>query len=518
MNERYDYIICGAGASGCVLARRLSDNPDVSVLVLEAGDSDEMESIQSPALWPQNIGSPQDWQFKSEPNAGLMNRQLLLSMGKVLGGGSSINALQWARGYSGDWDYYAEVSGDLGWGSKAVKAIYENVEKRTGPCLEGEGSPASPAVGIEAAIEYPGQIPVLVEAADGIGLPTFENPNETMLDGDGGGAPMETIVRDGKRQSMYRSYLHPVKGRSNLTIATRTTVTHLVIEADRARAVQVRDEDGMRLMYANQEIVLCLGAVNTPKLLMQSGIGQEEQLRRFDISVKQSLPAVGENYQDHPLLFGCAWRFQQQGLTPNISRAVVQWKTDPSLSVPNIQINQSNGGTLKQEMADLGLAANQWWSLAPALIQPKSRGRLELTGREPDAPVRIFGNYLGEPEDLRALLDAIELCRDLAASPALAGRIGPELLPGPSCKDVSTFVRSRVGTFWHQSCTAKMGAADDSVVDANLRVYGIDGLRIADASVLPRITAGNTMAPCVIIGERASRLIAETWSMKAGEN
>lgn len=509
MQNSYDYVICGAGVSGCVLARRLSDDPAISVLLLEAGGTDGVEAVWNPAMWPENLHSERDWQFMSEANTGLANRKLPLAMGKVLGGGSSINALQWARGHKSDWDDFAEETREPAWNYEAVTKLYDRIERRS-PVHE-EASADAPFVSLETALSFENEVPLLVEAAQSIGIDTYPNQNGAMTEGDGGAAPMEVITSQGRRQSIYRGYLHSVKARSNLTIATASLVCRLCFEGNRVVAVDVKTAGRMIKVAASREVLLCLGAVNTPKLLLQSGIGPAKELERLGITVKQDLAGVGKNFQDHPLLFGCVWKFHREGVLPNASRAVLQWKSQSSLAAPDLQINQSNGGTLKKEMGDhFGLKPEEWWSLAPALIRPKSRGFLQLTGTEPDSPVRIFSNYLGEAEDLRAISDGIALCRELAASASLAKGIGSELLPGSSSKRKdANFIRQRIGTFWHQSCTAKMGRDSDAVVDGKLRVYGIRGLRVADASVLPRVTGGNTMAPCLAIGENASRFVIE---------
>ncbi|WP_345945365.1 GMC oxidoreductase [Granulicella sp. dw_53] len=261
-------------------------------------------------------------------------------------------------------------------------------------------------------------------------------------------------------------------------------------------------------MSAGLEVVLSSGAINTPKILMQSGIGDEVELKRFGIPLVQHLPGVGQSFQDHFVIFGCIWEYRQPTVIPNAARAVLSWKSHPRLDTPNIQIAQSDGGTIRSEMNELGLPANSWWSLAPGGVRPQSRGSLRLTGRGPRDPIQIEANMLSHPEDLEAAIASVELCRDVADSDALRPFNKRELMAGNlKGVELENFIRQRAVTYCHQTSTAKMGRDSMSVVDGRLKVYGVSNLRIADGSIMPRVTSGNTMAPCVVIGERAAELI-----------
>jgi len=296
--------------------------------------------------------------------------------------------------------------------------------------------------------------------------------------------------------------------RRNLTVVTEALVTRLILEGKNAVGVEFLLRGKLHRVQARNEVVLSLGAINTPKLLMQSGIGDEAELKLFNIEVVQHLPGVGKNFQDHLLLFGCVWEYRQEGSEPNASRAVLQWKSRPGLECPDIQILQSSNGNVKAAMKKVNLPPESWWSLAPGILRPQSRGRLKLTGPNVDDPLEIVAGSLSHPDDVACAVRAVKLCRELAGADALRPFIGRELLPiGSTDNEIRRFVRENAGTYWHQSCTAKMGRDPLSVVDAELKVYGIDRLRIADASVLPRVTTGNTMAPCVVIGERAGELL-----------
>lgn len=254
-------------------------------------------------------------------------------------------------------------------------------------------------------------------------------------------------------------------------------------------------------------MILSLGAINTPKLLMLSGVGDAAELQRLQIPVKEHLPGVGQNLQDHFQVFGMVWEYRQDGVTPNSARAVLQYKSDPALEVPDLQILQTNGGSIKAEMKKRNLAPETWWSIAPGLIRPKSRGVVRLSSSDPTQFPLIFGNHLTDPEDFKATLKAVEVCRSLGASEALRPHLKGELMPNARGAALEDWIRNNTATYWHQTCTAKMGRDAMSVVDGSLKVYGLSGLRIADGSVFPRVPTGNPMGPCVVIGERASDLI-----------
>jgi choline dehydrogenase len=254
--------------------------------------------------------------------------------------------------------------------------------------------------------------------------------------------------------------------------------------------------------------VLSLGAINTPKVLMQSGIGDQSKLQRLGVPFVQHLPGVGQNFQDHFLIFGCTWEYHQPSVIPNTARAVLFWKSNPHLDGPDMQIIQSDGGKIKTEMKKLNLPPDSWWSVAPGVVRPQSRGQLHLMGSNPLDPIRIEANTLSHPDDMKAAIASIEICREIGNSAALRPFVKRELMPGNlKGPALENFIREGAVTYWHQTCTAKMGRDSMSVVDGNLKVYGIDKLRIADGSIMPRVTTGNTMAPCVVIGERAAEIL-----------
>jgi choline dehydrogenase len=505
----FDFIICGSGSSGSVVARRLAENPDVNVLLLEAGGTDEVASVSEAGDWPSNLGSKLDWNFRAEPNANLNGRAIPLNMGKVLGGGSSINVQIWARGHKNDWDFFAKESGDAAWNYESVLKIYRRIEDWHGspdPQYRGTGG----IVFVQPAPDPNPLAPATVSAARSVGIPTFENPNGRMMEGPGGAAIMDIRVRDGKRQSVFRSYTYPYMDRKNLTVLTDAWVPRVIFEGTRAIGVDFIHRGNPRRVMASKEVVLSLGAIQTPKLLMQSGIGNEQELNQFNIPVIQHLPGVGQNYQDH-FGIGCIWEYPTP-LPPrnNVGESTFFWTSDSRLDTPDLHMCQAEIPMCSPETASRFAPPAASWTMFAGIARPKSTGRVRLSGPAfSDAPV-IDTNLLSHPADLKAAIAVVELCREISNSPELRPFIKREVMPG-SLKgaELEDFIRDAAVTYWHQSCTAKMGRDALSVVDSRLKVYGIDGLRIADASIMPRVTTGNTMASCVVIGERASEMLQQ---------
>jgi choline dehydrogenase len=507
LKPHYDFIVCGSGSSGSVVARRLAENPDVSVLLLEAGGSDDVPEVMEAAQWPMNLGSERDWSFQAQPNPHLNGRSIPLAMGKVLGGGSSINVMAWSRGHKSDWDFFAEEAGDPAWNYESVLKIYRRIEDWHGvpdPKYRGIGGP----VFVEPAPNPNPIAPAMLEGARSIGIPTFENQNGRMMEGEGGASIIDVRARDGKRQSVFRSYVFPYMDRPNLTVLTHALVTRLTFEGKRATGVEISYDGNNHRIRARLEVVLSLGAIQTPKVLMQSGIGDEGELRRFGIPVVQHLPGVGQNFQDHTR-FGCVWEYSK-ALPPrnNLGEATFFWKSQSEIASPDLQTCQVEVPLASPEnAATLGLPASGW-TLAGSVVRPKSRGRIALTGPNPLDPVQIDANFLSHPDDLKAAIACVELCREIGNSAPLRPFTKREVMPGNlKGAELENFVRDAVMSYFHETCTAKMGRDSTSVVDGNLRVYGIDNLRIADGSIMPRVTTGNTMAPCVVIGERAGEIL-----------
>jgi choline dehydrogenase len=330
-----------------------------------------------------------------------------------------------------------------------------------------------------------------------------------MMEGPGGAAINDLIVLEGRRRSIFRAYVYPRIGQGNLRVLTDTLVTGLVWEGTRVVGVTALQNDRLHTYRAEGEVILSLGAIQTPKLLMQSGIGPAGALRRHGIEVKQDLPGVGQNHQDH-VSFGCIFEFRSpQAIGNGGSEATLYWKSDPSLAQPDMFHCQVEFPVPSDTTAALGVPANGWTMFA-GLAHPKSRGAVCLSGPSPHDPVLIAPNTLSHPDDLRAALASIEMCRTLADQKPLRDLIRREAMPGSlDIASMEQFARNAAVTYWHQAGTARMGIGPDAVVDGRLQVYGVENLRIADASVMPELPSGNTMAPCVVIGERAASLILE---------
>ncbi len=521
MDAAYDFVVCGGGTSGCVIARRLAEDPAVRVLLLEAGGDERVTEVSNATVWMSNVGSSRDWQFRAQPSPGLAGRRAALPMGKVLGGGSSINGLIWARGHQRDFDLWAEAAGDSGWNYASVLEIYRRIEQWDGPPDAVRRGAHGPVY-----VTRPGNpIPLtaaLQEATAAAGIPAVADLNGAVMEGDGGcGLPNVTVKGRSERVSMASAYLRPVMAQRNLTVRLHAEVRRLRFAGKRAVAVEFAHEGRLHEVGAYCEIVLALGAINTPKILLLSGIGDERQLGRHGIGLIQHLPGVGRNFQDHILVAGCVWEYRIPEAPRNNSAEFTFFcKSDPALPAPDLQpvLEECAFGSehVRVQYA-LPRDPAAAWTLAPGLVRPHSRGEIVLTGNRPEDPVAVHANFLDDRRDVLALLRAVELCREIGNSRTLRAFARRELMPGPlDAAAMESWLRRAAGTYFHACGTAQMGRDATSVVDGSLRVYGVQGLRVADASIMPSITTGNTMAPCVMIAERAATLLRLAHGTGAG--
>jgi choline dehydrogenase len=350
--------------------------------------------------------------------------------------------------------------------------------------------------------------PAMIEGARSIGMPTFDSNNGRLMEGDGGASILDLRLRDGKRLSVFRTYAFPYMDRPNLTVLTHAFVTKLISEGKRAAGVEIFFEGKIQRINAGLEVVLSLGAIQTPKLLMLSGIGDQVELQRLGIPVVQHLPGVGNNFQDH-LGIGCVWEYQQS-LAPrnNGAEATFFWKSKPDLDTPDLQACLLEIPICSVETAAKFKPPAASWTLVAGVVRPKSRGQMRLTGANPHDPIHIDPDTLSHPDDLKAAIACVEVCREIGNSALLRPYSKREVMPGNlRGAELEDFVREGAISYWHQSGTAKMGRDSVSVVDGQLKVYGIEKLRIADASIMPRVTTGNTMAPCIVIAERAAQAL-----------
>src|SRR6201987_4046169 len=429
LKPNYDFIVCGSGSSGSVIARRMAEDPDVSVLLLEAGGSDEAPSVTEAARWVENLGTERDWKFVGQPNPHLNGRSMPLSMGKVLGGGSSINGMGWARGHKNDWDFFASESGDTAWNYESVLKIYRRIEDWQGapdPTRRGTGG----LVFVQSAADPNPIAPAMVEGARSIGMPTFDSNNGSLMEDGGGASIIDVNVRDGKRLSVFRSYVFPYMDRPNLTVLTHALVAKLTLEGKRASGVEIAFDGKIQRITAGREVVLSLGAMHTPKVLMLSWIGDEAELRRLGIPVIQHLPGVGQNFQDH-FAVGCVWEYQQL-LAPrnNGAEATFFWKSNPGLDTPDLQTCQVEAPLCSaQTVAKFNPPAASW-TMYGGVVRTKSRGQIRLPGPNPDDPIQIEANTLSPPDDLKAAVAHVELCREIGNSAALQPFTKREVMPG----------------------------------------------------------------------------------------
>jgi choline dehydrogenase len=498
LRPRYDYVVCGAGSAGSVVAGRLAEDPDVTVLLLEAGGSDETPEVQLASSYPTTRFPELFWRFDAPRGPQLM--------GRVLGGGSSVNTMVWARGHRDDFDGWAAATGDPAWSYENVLRRYRRIEDWQGapdPERRGTGGP----VWVQTAQDPSPLAPAMVAGAASIGIPAFDDHNGVMMEGRGGAAVANLIVREGRRRNIAECYLRPVRHRPNLTVLTGAVVARVTLAGHTAVGVEFRWAGAEHRVGTDREVVLSMGAFNTPRTLLLSGIGDAAELRRLGLPTVAHLPGVGANFQDHTLVASCLWE-PPEPVPPrnNKAEATFFWTSDDATEIPDVQPFLIEVPHLTD--AHAGSAVPGAWSISPAIIRPRSRGRIRLRSTDPLDPIDLDWDPLGDPAEMRILEAATALCREIGNSAAMRPHAKRELLPGPvRGPALHRFIRDGATSYGHATCTAKMGRDDMSVVDSRLRVHGIERLRVADGSIMPTITSGNTMAPCVMIGERMAEIL-----------
>ncbi|HEX5082842.1 MAG TPA: GMC family oxidoreductase N-terminal domain-containing protein, partial [Blastocatellia bacterium] len=472
LRTSYDYIIIGSGAAGSVVARRLAENPEIQVLLLEAGASDLKPSVLITETWFINQGTEFDWSFTAEPSPTVNNRRIQQAMGKALGGGTSINGMVWARGHKNDFDHWAKEAGDDAWDYRHVLDIYRRIEDWHGapdPLRRGQGG----EVFVQAAPDPSPIATAFLKAVESLGHPVFEDQNGVLQEKHGGAAYTNVRIRDGRRLNTAASYLYPVMDQPNLTILTGAHVDRLTLEGQMVTGVAFEWRGGHNIVRADGEVILSAGAIQTPKILMLSGIGDRAELDRFGIPTVAHLPGVGRNFQDHPIVGGCLWE-AHEALTPrnNCAEANLFAKSRPELDTPDLHILQIEAPYLSEVTAQY--MTDNVWSICPGLVRPQSRGYLRLKSANPRDPVEINANMLDDERDLAALRKGMEISRDVGASQAMKPFAKREILPGHRQGEaLDELIRNGVMSMHHPTCTAKMGQDDLSVVDAKLQVYEI---------------------------------------------
>jgi choline dehydrogenase len=505
----YDYVIVGCGAAGSVIAGELSKT-GAEILVIESGPADDAPTIGNPSIWFYNVGSPLDFALPMKPSPQVNSRGFNMALGHVLGGGTSINAMVWTRGMARDYDGWAQ-GGAKGWAFKDVLPMFKGQEDWEGGANEwrGVGGP----VHISRPHDPHPTARAVIEAAGQMGLPILDDMNGPMR--DGAGYLNMNIAPDGTRVSAARAFLHPNLDRPNLTLLLDANVTRVLFDGDRASGVEIADADGARTVSAAREVILSTGTIHTAQLLMLSGIGEASALKALGIDTVADLHGVGRNLQDHVHVSGVV--AQYKGKFPDrvaVSNAV-EAEVNLSSGVDGhgtdiILVLEQLPNATPELAARFGTLPETCFTISPSLVQPTSRGQVTLTSADWRVPPTIEANLLGTDRDLEATLRAAEAAREFMSQKAFDAIREAELIPGPAAKsrqDLIDFVREGALSFGHPVGTARMGEGADAVVDSELRVHGLRGLRVADASVMPSIPSGATTAPSIMIGGRAAEFI-----------
>jgi len=517
----YDYVIVGAGSAGCVLANRLGVG-GTRVLVLEAGGSDRKPEIKAPAAFPNQFQTALDWNYMSEPEPGLFGRRLFLPRGKVVGGSSSMNAMLYVRGNRSDYDRWESEFGATGWGYESVLPHFKRHEDNAQHADEFHG------IGGELHVTEKRWLSPhwerFIEAAGGLGIDHNRDYNGATQDG---ASLFQTNTKNGRRWSAADAFLRPALKRPNVGLASKALVRRIVLSGGRAVGVEYERQGKLQTAWAEREVLVCAGAYASPQLLMLSGIGAPEHLREHGIDPVVELPAVGENLHEHVAAF-CTWRcndartlddathprylaqwlLAHRGkLTSTVAEAVLHWRSEDSLPAPDFQIYFAPVYFWEHGFRKTGTPAV---TIGPVLQAPVSRGHVRLRSADPTDHPRILNNMLCADAESDAFLRALELIEELTSRRPLSDLLGEQLNPGGVIRDRSdrvAWLKATCEHLYHPVGTCRIGPPGEGVVDPSLRVHGVEGLRVADASVMPRVTSGNTNAPTYMIAERCAALM-----------
>jgi choline dehydrogenase-like flavoprotein len=521
-----DYIIVGGGSAGCVMAARLSEDRDISVLLLEAGPRDTDPYIHMPVGFFKMTAGPLVWGYETAPGREIDGRSMVYPQGRVLGGGSSINAQVFTRGCGEDYDGWARDEGCAGWSFQDVLPYFKRSEDNdllSGP-FHGNGGP----LGVTSPNPHP-LTRVFVQAAQQAGLPFNPDFNGA---GQAGTGIYQTTTRHGRRCSTATGYLKPALGRPNLSVRTNVMTTRVAVEKACAIGVEIIENGRPTVLRADREVIICSGAIGSPKLLMLSGIGPAEHLREHGITVVQDLPGVGQNLQDHmdidtiyelngahsydkykklhwKLLAGLEYKMFGRGpVASNLVEGGAFWRGDRAETTPDLQFHFLSGAGVEEGIGPV--PGGNGCTLNSYHLRPRSRGSVTLRSADPLIAPVIDPNAFAEPYDLARAVDGVKLCREIMAQSAFFRFIAREHIPGDGVRrdaDYKTFARQAARSAYHPVGTCRMGIDENAVVDPQLRVRNIDALRVCDSSVMPRLISSNTNAAVIMIGEKASDLV-----------
>jgi len=523
----YDYIVIGAGSAGCALAARLSEQPEVKVLLLEAGPQDTNPYIHMPVGFYKMTSGPLTWGLKTTPQKHAMNREIVYAQAKVLGGGGSINAQVFTRGCPQDYDAWADEFGCEGWRFKDLLPLFLRSEDND--TLAGEWHGVGGPLGVSSLAPPHPLTRAFVQSCQQIGMPYNPDFNGPKQDGTGA---YQTTIRNARRCSAAVGYLRPALARKNLSLRTGVQILRIVVEQGKAVGVELFENGRATVVRADREVLLTAGAIGSPKLMLLSGIGPADELRALGIDVVADLPGVGRNLHDHygvdlvyelsgPHSFDkyakphwMAWAgleyalFRKGPVASNIVEGGAFWYADKSAATPDLQFHFLVGAGVEEGVPKIGSGSGV--TLNSYTVRPRARGSVTLRSSNPADAAVVDPNFLGDEYDLKTSIEGVKISREILNQSALAKYIRKEHFPGDAVKtqsDFEQYTRRYGRTSYHPVGTCRMGVDAQAVVDPSLKVRGIRGLRICDSSVMPRLVSSNTNAPSIMIGEKASDLI-----------